>query len=106
MAEQYVPNLGKEPEINAYRDAIHIAVAPIIAAENLLVGARVMLDDDGMGINETRGEAIGIVDPFRTTPVKEGERFWLCLFPGTITGLRHAWSHPKFRVKAVSLGKP
>jgi hypothetical protein len=26
--------------------------------------------------------------------VKEGEEFWMFLPPGSVTGLRHEWTHP------------
>lgn len=85
---------------DAGRDAVHIAVAPMVAAEKLFAGQHVAITADatkaavapGLGA----GTAVGIVDPFLTAPVFEGQRFWLFLYPNTITGLRHEWTHPAF----------
>lgn len=82
------------------RDAIHLAVIPAIAGQELSVGADV-------GIYEGKayhryGPAlahinhVGIVDPFLKKEVKQGERFWLVIYPRMITSLRHVWVHPAF----------
>lgn len=84
------------------RDAIHVAVVPVIAAVRLRPGCRVGLDEDGRAeISETR-HCIGIVDPFLEEWVEEGQKFWLFLYPGTITSLRHVWTHPAFKPKVPS----
>ena len=98
--EQYKPNLGEIPGEDARRDAVHIAVAPVVAGEMLLVGERVGLREDGKAVQESEdAKAIGIVDPFLIESIGEGQRFWLFLFPGTITDLRHVWSHPAFKAR-------
>ncbi len=80
----------------AQRDAIHIAVAPLKAGQVLQPGQRIGLIN-GDGVRESAAvPAIGIVDPFLREPVLIGQTFWLFLFPGTITSLRHAWTHPAF----------
>lgn len=81
------------PEGEWQRDAIHVAVMPVTAAERLFPGQRVGVLPDGTA-SISAGKKIGIVDPFLQKPVQPGERLWLCLFPRTITSLKHVWEHP------------
>lgn len=101
MAHQYTPNLGHLCDNTARRDAVHIAVAPVVAVHQLKPGERVRLRFDGCAVacepDDTR--TIGVVDPFLREPVEEGVQFWLFLFPGTVTSLRHVWTHPAFAPK-------
>lgn len=79
------------------RDAIHIAVAPVIAGCRLHAGQHVSFDynsTDTVTINSAT--PIGIVDPFLTEVVEPGTIFWLFLYPNTITSLKHLWTHPAF----------
>lgn len=77
------------------RDAIHLAVEPVRAAETLRPGDHVgFLADGTVGLKESG--TIGIVDPFLKRPVKKDEWFWLVVYPREITSLRHVWSHPAF----------
>jgi len=76
------------------RDAIHLAVEPVIAAHDLRTGDDVGLDENGEAHYST--SPVGIVDPFLKNGVKQGERFWLVVYPRQITSLRHVWEHPKF----------
>lgn len=80
----------------AARDAIHIAIAPMIAAEDLSPGEHVGLVTDDREKAIRAAEPIGIVDPFIKDKVRCGERFYLFLYPNTITALRHEWTHPAF----------
>lgn len=77
------------------RDAIHLAVEPIVAGEFLFPGYDI-------GIREGKAfrhdvKLVGIVDPFLKIPVQQGERFWLIVYPRQITSLRHVWTHPDFQ---------
>lgn len=81
----------------AGRDAIHLAVEPVISAELLYPGQNVGLLDDGRAASAAgTKKALGIVDPFLKDCVQAGERFWLVVYPRQITSLRHVWSHPDF----------
>lgn len=93
--------LGKKPDENAQRDAVHIAIIPVMAGEPLTRGRCVDLRFDGGGKLAAFGPngerpAVGIVDPFYMQLIQPGERFWLLMFPDTVTNLRHDWTHPVF----------
>jgi hypothetical protein len=90
--------LGKVPlGPDEQRDAIHIAVAPVVAAETLEPGQRIGFVQAGNTERVGKSDkTIGIVDPFLQSAVWEGARFWMFLLPNTITSLRHNWTHPAF----------
>src|SRR4029077_11817181 len=86
------------------RDAIHIAVAPVTAAVRLAPGQHVgLVREDNVEWVGLCDHAIGVVDPFLAEAVEPGQRFWLFLYPGTITGLRHVWTHPAFTAVAAAI---
>ncbi len=87
--------LGVKPPKDAERDAIHVAVVPMVAGQALQPGQRVELFTRKTAL-ATRGIGVGIVDPFLDCAVMCGETFWLLLHPNTVTGMRHHWSHPSF----------
>lgn len=104
---QYVPNLGETPAEDARRDAVHVAVAPVVAGEVLTPGARVALLDNGRAVPATPLlKAVGVVDPFLSACPLPGQRFWIFLFPNTVTSLRHVWTHPAFAAKVPPSPEP
>ena len=95
------------------RDAIHLAVIPVVAGMDLMPGdhiglvngyaARVgaeyntgVLGEDRQVITATVEKGLGIVDPFLMEPIAKGETFWLVIYPRQITSLRHVWEHNSF----------
>lgn len=86
--------LGKAPPMGAGRDATHVAVVPAVASEELRPGTHVGVYGNGGRASIWAEPHIGIVDPYLATPVKPGERFYLCLYPRSVTGLRHVYTHP------------
>jgi len=98
------PNLGELIlDGDRRRDAIHLAVVPVTASVPLNPGDHVgFATEDRREIVGPSDEPLGIVDPFLTQAVKPGDRFWLYLYPNTITGMRHIWSHPAFRARPIS----
>ena len=98
------PELGKLPLEGAARDAIHVAIAPVVAAYMVYPAQRVGPMVDGRyGPHPPDGKHLGIVDPYLDHPVPAGASFWLCLFPGTVTGMRHHWSAPRRSPRPWSL---
>lgn len=88
------------------RDAIHLAVDPVIAGQDLKVGESIGIID---GKAYRAGECLldgnkqyevvpyhGIVDPFLPRGPKEGQSFWFVMAPRMVTSLRHVWEHPDF----------
>ena len=88
------------PENYGKCDAVHVAVAAVEAKETLKPGDHVNLSADGKAVKH--GKSIGIVDPFLKRTVLKGDRFWLYVYPGSITSLEHKWTHPAFSEKQES----
>src|SRR5688572_15504546 len=93
-----IKTIGNLLDDTANKDAIHVAIMPVVAGENLRAGEHIGLNYSGQAVKSTSvGQLVklGIVDPFLIYPVDPGERFWMFLYPGTVTGMRHEWSHPE-----------
>ena len=75
------------------RDAIHLAVLPVMAGARLKPGQEIALTG-GLAMPQAGG--VLIVDPFLREPAMPGERFWAVLKPRLVTSLRHVWTHPEF----------
>lgn len=78
------------------RDAVHVAVAPVMASDPLKPGQHVGLMAGSQTVVSADCTPIGIVDPFLRGMVQPGQWCWLFLYPQTITSLRHNWTHPAF----------
>lgn len=87
------PQLGKLiKDSENIHDAIHVAIRSVFASEDLNPADHVgLIDIQHAGKTD---DPIGIVDPYLTEPVKKGQKFLLCVYPNTITDMRHSWSHP------------
>lgn len=94
--------VGKLLVGNERRDAIHFALAPVIADTKLFPGQRIGFID---GSQERvcaaldTGESVrclGILDPFLRHFVVKDQKCWMFLLPNTVTGMRHQWEHPAF----------
>lgn len=88
------------------RDAVHIAVMPVIAGEDLRPGMKLKLKfgTTNVVIEADYGEFIGRADPFiEHYEIKTGCCFWMWLNPGSISGLRHEWEHPTIDKKPKKL---
>ena len=95
MAEN-VPKLGALISGPAERDAVHVAVVPCIARQQLKPGQHVNAAPHHAQwvCAPVGGEPIGVVDPFLKAPVKRGDEFYLFLYPGSVVSLRHHYRHP------------
>lgn len=97
VATDALATLGTAPiPDDSGRDAIHLAVEPVVAGERLWAGDDVVIVN-GVAHRETnKDKAQGIVDPFVTHWIYPGDKFWFVMYPRKITSLRHVWSHPDF----------
>lgn len=99
MSDQ--PPVGTIHDRPQPRDAIHFALACVEVTERLRPGASVRLvqgtNDKVRGTTSPNEERTGIIDPFlQTDYVYPGQLVYMFLNPGTITTLRHDWTHPEF----------
>jgi hypothetical protein len=93
--------LGSLLDGSEQRDAIHIAIAPVVAGKDMEPGDRIVFEKGSTTtvIRGSAAKAIGIVDPFLRAPIAKGQRFYMFLLPNTIASLRHDWTHPAFGVE-------
>lgn len=99
-----ITTLGKKLKGDEQRDAIHLAILPVISDEEWLSpGERIkFVFGTTTMVCKAKGPeygdpGIGVVDPFLADypdNIRRGDRFWMLMFPNTITGLRHEWAHP------------
>ena len=102
------------------RDAIHLAVEPVTAGKPLKPGERIgivdgfaypvgyqyvpdkdvkWIGDNGVnrvGFTRVKVPYQGIVDPFLTTDVQLGDKFWFVMKPREVRSLRHVWEAEGF----------
>ena len=99
-----IKSIGQYLHGGEQRDAIHIAIMPVILAEELRAGDSVAFVYGTTDLVKRCEPCydippVGVIDPFLRGEhgigyAKKGSRVWLFLKPGTITGLRHEWTHP------------
>jgi hypothetical protein len=94
--EHTLRSIGKPITDEQGRDAVHFAVAPVEANQTLMPGQHVGFVQSSTEVVGKSKTPVGIIDPFLREPVHAGQRCWLFLYPGTITSLRHEWTHPGF----------
>jgi hypothetical protein len=99
------PVLGTLPRPGAGRDAVHVAVFPAFASHALSPGDPIRLTGRmSHRLTESSYEVVysppdradAIVDPFLPDPLPPGTTFYGCFKPGTVTGLRHVYTHEAF----------
>ncbi len=97
--------LGQLAPKDASRDAIHIACAPVTSDVTIYPGEHLYLvegsSDKVRPVRLSRSSGtpatVGISDPYLKVSITAGQLFWLCLYPKTVTSLRHEWTHPAFK---------
>jgi hypothetical protein len=93
VATDALATLGMIHDKQEKRDAIHLAVIQVRAAEDFHPGDSISAINDE-AFSDPNG--LGIVDPFINSTVLVGESFWMIIKPRLITSLRHVWEHPAF----------
>lgn len=112
MAKDAVATMGALlPDDASGRDAVHVAVFSARAPVRVFPGQHVGLVSDETVehsdmVVSPLAPPIGIIDPFLGTEVTPGARFWVYLYPRTITSLSHKWGHPAFGETATAYAPP
>lgn len=100
-----MPNLGQKLIGGEVRDAIHVAIIPVVARQDLNPGEHVGLDKnyiEGYGVTNYSTPKVGIIDPYITEPIKKGDLVYLCLYPNTVEDMTHSWKHHLFKKDIVN----
>ena len=94
-------NLAGKPDKFGIRDAIHVAVVSLKAACSMYAGDPVIWHEKGKSVKvlDSCLAPIGIVSAFMKGGSHEGDLVWIMLYPNTVTGMTHHWSHPDFPVQ-------
>lgn len=88
---------------NGVRDAIHVPIISVIAAERLAPGDWVTIDKDNAAFKADRNSAVAIIDPYLQWWANAGELVWAFLRPGSITTLTHHWTHREIADSPASI---
>jgi hypothetical protein len=88
-------NLMEPPPNTGLRDAIHVAVVSLVSHGPLSRGDKVTWHHKGVSVRLCKYDEkeIGVVNPFLD---RTGGVVWVMLYPNTVTGMKHHWSHPDF----------
>ena len=116
MSNNAVPRIDTTPRLGSRldgpqpRDAVHITITAVQVGpgEILRPGQRVGLLPGSTTLVARPGiyrkpdgtlyavQYAGIIDPYADQVFGEGDWVYLCLDQGSITTLRHEWTHPAF----------
>lgn len=106
MADQTTPTVGKLLNGTEGRDAIHFALAPVHCLTDLPPNTEVMVEEGWARRCRPGEKSVGRTDPWLPQGCPAGSRCWVFLHPGTITTLRHVWTHPAFEIKVPTYTAP
>lgn len=88
-----------------HRDAVHVAIAPVIAGCKLKPGQHIGFTNKQNNVVGKTKDTIGIVDPLLDFSIEKGEQFYMILYPNSVTGMRHHWEHPSFQENPKSFSE-
>lgn len=86
-------NLNTRPKFSDKRDAIHCAIIPVEAGENLRPGDKVEVIDGKAYLAKVDYD--GVVNPFGSEAYRS-YLFWMFLKPNTVRDMTHQWVSDKF----------
>lgn len=85
--------LGRVITTPQQRDATHVAVVPMTLPCAMSPGEHVLIAN-GVPFVVPPGQGHGIIDPFLVHGAQAGDTVWIWMYPGSITSLRHDFTHP------------
>lgn len=105
-------HLGMKLGKGIRRDCAHSPLLPVTAEVALVRAQKVVLrgiicPKTGYPVVEPAETAIffGVVDPFLDEEIRPGDCFYVMVQPGTVTSLRHVWTHPDLMLGADSVAR-